>query len=370
MKGIVNPEMITLARDVRGLTQSKLAKVSGIRASTISRLEGGVAEASESDLSSLVNALSFPPDFFGQPGSRYGSETSTLFHRRRRQVRTRDLKRIDGLANLHRIASRQLFRSFEMDDIVEVPSIRIEDFGLVSDIAAAVRETWRMPSGPVHNLIGWLERASCLVFSYEFDTDKIDEVVHWIPPDPPIILVNSSAPADRVRFSLAHALGHLVMHHSEVPYPEMEKEANEFAAAFLTPENEIADELEPVTLQHLLSLKQYWKVSMAMLVYRAKDLRIITETRHRSLFQQLSRLGYRKSEPLPIPRETPRVVKALLDAHKEHLGYDDRELAKLLRLNLADYHEWYYPNKIIDFPTDEIRFAARVGNYAPSVRHN
>ena len=370
MMGNVNPEMITLAREVRGLTQSKLAELSGIRASTISRLEGGVAEASESDLSKLVKALSFPPDFFSQPGSRFGSETSTLFHRRRRQVRTRDLKRIDGLANLHRFASRQLLRSFEMDDTVDIPTIRSEDFRLISDIAAVVRETWRMPSGPVHNLIGWLERASCLVFSYDFGTDKIDEVVHWIPPEPPIILVNCSAPADRVRFSLAHALGHLVMHRGEVPYREMEKEANDFAAAFLMPVDEIIDELEPVTLEHLLKLKQYWKVSVAALVYRAKDLQVITDTRYRSLFQQLSRLGYRKTEPLPIPREAPRAVKALLDAHKEHLGFGDIELAQLLRVNLDDYHEWYYPKKIIEFPTDEIRYAARSGDYTPSIHHN
>ena len=218
-----------------------------------------------------------------------------------------------------------------------------------------MRALWQMPTGPVHNLIGWLEQASCLVFEYDFKTDKIDEVVQWIPPDPPVILVNSTAPADRLRFSLAHALGHLVMHRAVEPYKEMEKEADQFASAFLLPANDITEELTPVSLQHMLELKPYWQVSMACLIFRSKDLQIIGETRYRSLFQQLSRLGYRKNEPFPIQRETPQLVKRIIDSYRRELAYTNRELAKLLRVPLKDFREWYYPWKIIDFPSSDSR---------------
>lgn len=359
MRISVNPEMLTLAREIRGLTQSKLAEISNIRQAKISRYEGGVTDVSADALSVLAESLAFPEDFFFQEGRRYGADSSELFNRRRRSVRTRDLRRINGLVNLYRIGSRQLLKAFEPKPSSFVPSITLEDFNDVSEIAAAVRSMWNMPPGPVNNLIGWLENASCLVFSCDFKNEKIDEVVQWIPPDPPIVLVNSSAPADRTRFSLAHALGHLVMHLREEPYKDMEKEADLFAAAFLMPEYDIKDELAPVTINHMLELKQYWKCSMASLMYRSKTLGVITERQYTSLCQQLSRLGYRKNEPFPIPRETPQTVKRLLDSHKHHLDYSDEELAKLLKVRIEYYYKWYYPKKIIEFPSNESQFRLR-----------
>lgn len=357
MSVTVNPDMLTLAREIRGLTQTQLAESSNIRQAKISRYEGGVTDIHLDDLEVFATALRFPTDFFLQEGSRLGAGTSEIFHRRRRTVRSKDLKRIDGLVNLHRLGSRQLLKAFDPVSPSFIPCYAVDELDDIGEIASAVRATWSIPPGPVHNLIGWLEQASCLVFSCDFETDKIDEVVQWIHPYRPIILVNSTAPADRLRFSLAHALGHLVMHRGEEPYKEMEKEADQFAAEFLMPASDIVDELVPVTINHMLELKQYWKVSMAALIYRAKVLGVITERQSTSLFQQRSRLGYTKNEPFPISRETPRLVRNLIDGHKELLGYSDEELAKLLKVSLADYHKWYYPRKIIEFPTKKLKHA-------------
>ena len=352
MNMTVNPEMLTLAREIRGMTQKQVAESSGIRQGTLSRYETGLVPTSDADVSRLALALKFPTDFFYQKGFRLGNEPSEIFHRRRRKVASKDLKRIDGLVDLFRLGSRHLLEAFELKSTASVPLLSINDFESVADVAAAVRAGWRIPTGPVQDLIAWLEHASCLVFLHDFNTDKIDEAVQWIPPSPPVIVVNRSAPADRVRFSLAHALGHLVMHRDIAPYPGMEQEADEFAASFLMPERDIRGSLAPVTVKHLLELKQYWRVSMQALIRRARDLDIIKQRRYRSLFQQLSRAGYRKREPFPIPRESPRLVKSLLDAHKVQLGYSDLELAQLLLVRLEDYYDWYYPrDKIIPFPT-------------------
>ncbi len=350
MNATVNPEMLTLAREVRGMTQTQLAQESGIRQTKISRYEGDLAKVDEEDLRYIAEALGFPEEFFFQSGQRFGAESTEVFHRRRRSVSARDIRRIDGLVNLYRISCDRLLRAFQQVRALTVPSLSVDDFDTVDDIAYAVRSFWGIPSGPIKNLIAQLEQASCLVFSVDFQIDKIDEVVQWIPPSPPIILVNSSAPADRTRLSLAHALGHLVMHRNELPYKEMEHEANRFAAAFLMPEHDIIDELKPVTIQHMLELKQYWKVSMQALIYRAKELEVISERRFTSLFQQLSRFGYRKSEPFPIDHEKPRLVSDLVDKHRLELGYTDEELAQLLRVNIVDFYKWYRTgHKVVDF---------------------
>ena len=359
----VNPEMLTLAREVRGMTQTQLGKESGIGQTKISRYEGDLSKVDGEDLRDIANSLDFPEAFFYQSGQRFGAESTEIFHRRRRSVPARDLKRIDGLVNVYRIGSERLLQSFQQVGALTVPSLPTSNFNTIADIAYAVRAFWNMPTGPVKNIIACLENASCLVFSVDFENDKIDEVVQWIPPSPPIILVNSIAPSDRVRFSLAHALGHLVMHRNELPYKEMEIEANQFASAFLMPEHDIIDELAPVTIQHMLELKQYWKVSMQALFYRARDLEIITERRYTSLFQQLSRFGYRKQEPFPIQREKPQLVKRLVDKFKLELEFTDEELARLLRIRTRDYFKWYYPEqKVIEFSESLMSKRQKPGN--------
>ena len=246
MNDTANPEMLTLAREVRGMTQTQLARDSGVGQTKISRYEGELAKVDAEDLRDIAEALGFPVAFFFQSGQRFGAESTEVFHRRRRTVPARDIRRVDGLVNLHRIGCERLLQAFQQVGALTVPSLSTNDFDTIDDIAYAVRSFWKIPPGPVKNLVARLEKASCLVLTIDFKIDKIDEVVQWIPPSPPIILLNSSAPADRVRLSLAHALGHLVMHRNELPYKEMEHEANRFAAAFLMPEHDIIDDLRPV----------------------------------------------------------------------------------------------------------------------------
>ena len=345
----VNPEWLILAREIRGMTQQELSKQSRIVQPQISRYEGGIREVNANDLEALSRALGFPATFFSQSGHVFGAAPTEIFNKRRNRVPVRDLKRIQAFANLYRVCGARLRHAFEQVGAAEIPIMRRSDFDQVRDIADALRGLWNMPAGPVQNLVAWLEGASCQVHSFDFKTDKIDEVIHWISPDPPVILANSSTPADRVRFSLAHALGHLVMHRGEEPYPEVEEEADEFAAAFLMPERDILGSLAPVTIQHLLELRQVWRVSVPALIRRARDLDVISQRRYTSLFQQLSRFGYLKHPPHPFSHESPQLVKMLLDRHRTHLSYSDDELADLLMLRPEDFHQWYSPRKIISF---------------------
>lgn len=342
MNSIPNPQMLILAREVRGLTQKDLSGISGIDQGRISRYEGGIKPIPGEDLKVLARSLSFPLSFFTRDGKRLGPETGEIFHRKRVTLPAADQKRIDALMSICRFGIEKLLNGIELNSPYIIPNFRIDKHnGGIDQIAEVVRSAWRMPSGPVHNLIAQLEAASCMVFRFDFGTDYIDEAVQWIKPLPPIILVNSRAPGDRLRFSLAHALGHLVMHHDEIPYPEMEEEADRFAAAFLMPAEDIRPELEPVTIDHLLQLKPYWKVSVQALIHRAKDLGEISERRYTSLFQMLSRAGYRKNEPHPLPAEQPEQVRNLLSLYKGQLSYSEIELAELLSLMPNDYRSWF-----------------------------
>jgi len=209
------------------------------------------------------------------------------------------------------------------------------------EIAGLVRTVWNLPSGPISNLTQVLEDAYVLIFAYDFGTDEIDEITQWIEPLPPIMLVNNRAPGDRLRFNIAHALGHLVMHHDLTPYEEMEKEADQFAAAFLMPQEAIKPELAPVTLERMIQLKPKWKVSVQALIRRALDIGEIDEKRYKSLYERISRAGYRKKEPFPLSVERPTLFTKLLRFYQTELHYSIEEIAQLLWIHERDLENLY-----------------------------
>jgi Zn-dependent peptidase ImmA (M78 family) len=92
----------------------------------------------------------------------------------------------------------------------------------------------------------------------------------------------------RYRFTCAHELGHLLLHASPLPGDrQQEREADEFAAEFLTPRAEI-EPLLPRTMRiaELERLSADWGVSVESLVRRMGELRVVSD---------LSRCGARTS---------------------------------------------------------------------------
>ncbi|WP_246430558.1 ImmA/IrrE family metallo-endopeptidase [Streptomyces rectiverticillatus] len=58
-----------------------------------------------------------------------------------------------------------------------------------------------------------------------------------------MFLLNSTVPGDRFRFSLAHELGHVVMHTGPGDPRLQEQQADQFAAEFLMPHGSVLADL-------------------------------------------------------------------------------------------------------------------------------
>ena len=109
----------------------------------------------------------------------------------------------------------------------------------------------------------------------------------------------------------AHELGHLVLHgeYQELNRPAAEQEANRFAAAFLMPRSSVlAQGLRDASAARVLQAKLIWKVAAMALTHRLYELGLLTDWGYRSVCVQLSRLGYRRSEPDGIPRESSQLL--------------------------------------------------------------
>ncbi|KKO11162.1 hypothetical protein LCGC14_0016380 [marine sediment metagenome] len=226
-----------------------------------------------------------------------------------------------------------------------------------------LRLFWDVPSGPISSMTRLIEDAGSFVVPFDFRTDKIDAVS--VEADTFFIFfVNPKAPADRLRFSLAHELGHLIYRHylepDDVGKFDPEKEANAFASAFLMPKDEIRREFYgEITIARLKALKERWLVSMAALIMRAHDVKAITQKRKQQLFMRMSQLGIRRKEPVEIPREQAKLYRRVLDAFQEELNYSELELCEILHMgSVKEFRTVYYPDRlshVVDFPDTAFR---------------
>jgi Zn-dependent peptidase ImmA (M78 family)/transcriptional regulator with XRE-family HTH domain len=339
----VNAEMVVLARESRGYTQGQLAEALGVRQGTLSKIEAGLLAVSDDLLGRLSTELGYPLSFFRQADRVYGPGLGELFHRKKQDVPSKVLAKIHATANIRRMQIARLLRAVEFDPPKIVP-IDVDEYdGDIEAIARMVRASWRLPGGPVPNLCRAIEDAGGLIVPCKFETRRVDAVSQWAPGLPPLFLANMAAPQDRLRFTLAHELGHLVMHRA--PDQALEQQADRFAAEFLMPADAIRPSLRHVTLARLASLKPLWRVSMAALLRRARDLGTISERQYRTLWTQMGAAGYRTREPaeFDIRGEEPSLLGELVQVHITDLGFSIDELAGCVNLDEEEFRSDYLP---------------------------
>ncbi len=344
-----NPQMVILARESRGLGQKALADALAVSQGTISKIETGLIPLSDEMIEMLSEVLNYPSHFFQQEGSITGIGIAEVFHRKRQSVSQRVLNRIYAQIEIRIKHISSLLVS------VEIPSnilkMDVDEYGgRVEEIARAVREHWRMPRGPVQDVTEVVEDAGGIIIPFDFETPLVDAISRWIPGLPPLFFVNECIAKDRYRLSLAHELGHMVMH--TYPTPDIEEQAFRFAAEFLLPERDVIIDLQNLNLPKLANLKRYWKVSMSALLTRAEKLKTIKPNQARYLWAQMSKAGYKTREPieLDVSGELPRLLHELIEAHQKELGYTVEDLRMLLPLNDDELWKFYLQDPTLPQP--------------------
>lgn len=321
--------MLILAREARGLTQSELAKAIGVTQAKISKYENGMMPVLQDDLAEIAKALNYSEELFFQTDKVYGLGSSVLFHRQRRSVPIFIQRKFQAHINIMRMQVDRLLRAAEINTTSRFPQLDIDSCGGTAEgVADYVRAAWQLPIGPVPNLTAAIESAGGIVIKCSFETHQIDAVHLWVSDLPPLFFVNRDLPGDRLRFTLGHEIGHAIMH--GIPTEKMEQEADQFAAELLMPRENIRKFLRNITLQRAAILKPHWKVSIAALIRRAKDLGEITERQYTKFCAGLSALGYRTNEPIPISVEEPTVLRELIAVHQGPLHYTGADLRRLL----------------------------------------
>ena len=300
-------EAIATARRARGLTQAALSEQLGITQAALSRYEHDLREPTGAVLGEIAAALGLTPDLLHRADRMQGALAVGAHMRRRATAKATAWHRLEAQLNLYRLHAQRLFDEVDLHAELNVPWF--DPFEYEPDTAARLlRMQWRMPGGPVRDLTGWMEAAGCLIITADFGTARVDGLSQWSGSHP-VIMLNSTAPTDRLRLTLAHELGHLCLHSQGVP-DDVEADATAFAAEFLMPADTIRPQLRNLTTGKLHDLKRHWGVSMQALIERAYRLKTITAPQRTSLYKQFSRLGWRTHEPVgdELAPEHPRLA--------------------------------------------------------------
>jgi Zn-dependent peptidase ImmA (M78 family) len=255
------------------------------------------------------------------------------------------LSPITAKVNILRFHIQRLVTQLEIT-APKIPSYEVTEQNTPQVIARKLRKEWKIATAVIPDMTRLLENKGIAILSFWFNTDRVDSRTLFTDNKYPVIIYNSSLLGDRLRFSLAYQLGHLIMHSSG--NVDLEKdlghEANLFAAEFLMPEKEIRDDYkEGLNMTRLSQLKKKWKVSMISLVYRADDLGFLTEMQKKYLVQLFNDLKIRKREPpeLDVPIEKPRLVRQWLAQLRERNNLDIKGMAGFLRLRSEEFIEYY-----------------------------
>lgn len=345
MTEVFNPRLLLLARQYRRKSQSEVASAATLTQGHYSRIENGlvVDGPSPENVSRIAAALKFPLEFFYQEDGLAGLPLSLHpMNRRKASVGEVTLRQIHAELNIRLMHMRRYLRAIEIEPELPRPFVDPEEGGGPQEIARAMRVAWRMPEGPIDNLTDYCERAGIIVTWCSFDA-PVDGVAMSVRDLPPCIFLNSNVTADRMRYSLAHELGHVIMH--RVPTESIEDEANAFASELLIPERGFRRSVigQKVTLDWLIRQKAYWRVSMAFVLFRAGSLGLITRHQSEYLWKKITALGWRMREPqdTDFPPENPTVFPSLVRFHAEDLQYDIGDLQRLLNVDANDVRRLY-----------------------------
>ena len=284
-------------RLMHGMTQAELADRVLLNQYMLSRIERGEMSCSSETQQMLAVELGVTSDYLHRVPPEPIETHSPLF-RARSRVTQRDKHATHAWANL---INEEYSRLSARNNVI--PSQLMPALG--TDPAEAAHRT-RLALGfnddePLPYLVLAAERVGVRVLGLPFKVATIDAFCAW-NAQTPVVAIMAGVSADRVRWTVAHELGHLILHQAGQSGKHVEDEADVFASELLTPRHALRPTLpRQPNLSNLTMVKTQWGVSIKSLVRRCRELGVIDADRALSLYKQISKKGWNRNEPGFVP---------------------------------------------------------------------
>lgn len=214
----------------------------------------------------------------------------------------------------------------------------VESAEEIERAAERVRAYWGLGLGPISHMVRVAERAGAVVAFFEDASTEVDALS--ITSRRPVIVRNDAKQSPfRLRFDIAHEVGHLVLHEGIVTGDrKTESEANRFASAFLMPRSTFLKVFPKrgtrIDWTGISELKMDFQVSKAAILYRARSLGLLDEGQYKGAVITLKNRGESivESEDRFIQKEATEVIGSAMKILAEHHRISHADLAKKLEV--------------------------------------
>lgn len=323
MKNSYFPYRLELALDLRGMTRSELATRTDVSSTYITLMLNGERGFNEEMMLRCAAALDVPPAFFQVPQREL--DLRVVSFRQKARTPKKYTNQILAEFSLMTHAVEKMTRITRVDTLWKwidalaphvTPSMQ-----QIESIAQDARIILNVPHlGMVPNVIRAVERGGISVAPLSVkinDQALLSEGIsqHSSASVPAIGYFAGAQSGDGQRFTIAHELGHILLHRYREPSVSKikEREASMFASAFLFPQEDARAFIhEDTQLQAFIPLKARWGISIASMITRGAQLGLISRERQRSLMKQMSARGWRMIEPVTVEYEEPLLIKQMV----------------------------------------------------------
>jgi Zn-dependent peptidase ImmA (M78 family)/DNA-binding XRE family transcriptional regulator len=318
-------ERLKRFRVARGMSLAQLEAAIDqlVSSSTLSKYEKRTLQPSAKILNRIAAAFGIKSaQLWGEPPC----HVESIAYRKRNKLGKREQKRIEAFVEEEVEKRVWLQEQIPEQDTLKLPILgtTVKNLHDAEEAAHILRNTLNLGIDPIENLMGVLEDHG--IYIIEVDASESFDGISAVARDANdkvlavAITIRSDVPGDRQRLNLTHELGHLILDIDKNVDPE--KAAFRFGAAFLAPaeqlRQDVGEKRKRIHENKLFDLKNRYGMSIQAILYRLKDLEIITETYYEKWCIKINALGWKKNEPIHISPEKPKrfskqVYRALSD---------------------------------------------------------
>ncbi|HEC2171897.1 TPA: ImmA/IrrE family metallo-endopeptidase [Staphylococcus delphini] len=352
-----NGKRLKEARLYNKISITELAKQLNISKQMISKYENGITDPSAEKSLQLNGILGFPREFFYSEEN-FNFESKGTFFRSRLTATKKSKIPAEYLLKYSIVVRDFLDQYVEFPELIDYGELVTDNNDIdIENITMQIRNNMELNDRPIEDMLEVVELMGIVAVKFGYDEDKVDAFsATTLLNGKKYFSIVTGNPRSfyRQQFSLAHELGHWILHNDYIPeelskeeYKEMEKEANEFASAFLLPKESFSNDLRNITINidNLLTLKSKWNVSIAAMIERGHQLGIININEKSRLYRYMSYHNLRNPEPLD--KETPCSEPLALSQSIELLIDEKVMEGSEIKRRIMDDYNLYIPQSML-----------------------
>ncbi|HRU38382.1 MAG TPA: helix-turn-helix domain-containing protein [Candidatus Goldiibacteriota bacterium] len=290
-------------RELIGLTQEQLADKAGITRPAYNSIENGKSEPRASNLYKIAKALGRKMQDLLEPIP----EIAEVRFRCRKCKSKKEMASREKILSEVKIWLNNFCRLEEIMGDKKTFNFSLTAKEAADPIKAAskAREFFKLDAkSPINDMCGLVESAGIRLYFFDSDLDKLFglSLIHENKYPAIAVNINKDVNIERRIFTVAHELGHLLMHkesfnvNESIEIKEQEDAADLFAGHFLMPDSAFDmkwDENRGIHwVDNVLEIKRYFRVSYKTVLRRMLDKRMVDDSRVYKNFAQLIKYKY------------------------------------------------------------------------------